>query len=518
MIRPLTKKIVLIAGELSHGPGAHEYVKTVRLLKVMLEQSTAGDQLQVEYHTGGWPEDERTLEDADLVLFATDGRDGFLFRDVPFVETKERISLMERLMERGCGLMLLHFSTFFTREEGKKVLEWGGGYFEWEDEAGERNWYSHISEGDRLELAASAHPIANGVSASIELHDEIYWRLRFTPDDPRITPIWRVPGLTDEGDPTANLVGWALQREDGGRAFVTSAGHSYSLWENEDFRKAHLNAIMWAAGLEIPYGGVISHYYDDEAIAGVLDGVQGSGRGAVDSEPIHVLLISGNEHHKWHLWERTMPSICAALRQDERIAVTVTTDIESLAEMDLALFHTIALNYCNWQDPQGLSERAKEALLTYLRNGGGLLILHFANGAFHFSLPEAGASDWPEFRRIVPRVWNHHGASAHDAYGSFEVRIVDPEHATTRGIAGFAVTDELYVNQEGTADIHVLYAATSQVTGKEEPLAWTSEYEGARVYQTLLGHDEESYQVPEVQEMLRRAVLWTCGKLPEGGN
>lgn len=512
MIQPSSKKVALIAGELSHGPGVHEYIKTVRLLKVMLEQSSAGEQLQVEYHLGGWPEDERTLEDADLVLFVTDGRDGHLYRDVPFVAAPERLLLMERLMARGCGLVLLHFSTFFTREEGKKVLHWGGGYFEWEDEAGERNWYSRISKGDRLELAACGHPITYGVGSSIELNDEVYWKLRFIQDDPRRTPIWHVPGLAEESDPLANQVGWAVQREDGGRAFVTTAGHSYSLWENEDFRKVHLNAIVWAAGLDIEPGGVHSRFYNDEAVDLALEGVKGTKRSSVASDPIHVLLLSGNEHHKWHQWERTMPAIRTALQQDERMAVTVSTNIEVLADWSLSPFHTIALNYCNWHDPNGLSERAKSGLLAYLRSGGGLLVLHFANGAFHYSLPEAGRSDWPEFRSIVPRVWNHHGKSGHDAYGSFQVRIVDPEHDTTRGIAGFAVTDELYFNQEGSADIHVLYAAQSKVTGKEEPLAWTSEYEGALVYQTLLGHDAEAYKVPEVREMLRRAVKWTCRK------
>ncbi|GGD79602.1 ThuA domain-containing protein [Paenibacillus nasutitermitis] len=511
MIKASTKKIVLIAGELSHGPGAHEYIKTVRLLKVMLEQSTAGGQLQVEYHLGGWPEDPQTLEDADLVLFATDGRDGHLYQDVPFVATPERLLLMERLMERGCGLVLLHFSTFFTREEGKKVLQWGGGYYEWEDERGERNWYSRISDGDRLELATAVHPIASGVGSTIELKDEIYWKLRFLPDDPRRTPIWQVPGLAEEGDPLANQVGWALQRDDGGRAFVTTAGHLYSLWENDDFRKVHLNAIVWAAGLPVATGGVQSRFYTDDMVDHALEGVKGTERSSIP-DSIHVLLLSGNEHHKWHNWEQTAPAIRAAIQQDERITVTESTDIEALSDWDLSVFHVIALNYCNWQDPNGLSERAKEGLLSYLRKGGGLLVLHFANGAFHFSLPEAGASDWPEFQRVVPRAWNHHGSSGHDPYGSFDVRIVDPEHATTRGIAGFTVTDELYFNQEGTANIHVLYAAQSKVTGKEEPLAWTSEYEGARVYQTLLGHDGEAYKVSEVQEMLRRAVRWSCGK------
>ena len=33
------KKIVLIAGKKSHGPGLHEYLKSVKLLKVMLDES-----------------------------------------------------------------------------------------------------------------------------------------------------------------------------------------------------------------------------------------------------------------------------------------------------------------------------------------------------------------------------------------------------------------------------------------------------------------------------------------------
>ena len=210
-----------------------------------------------------------------------------------------------------------------------------------------------------------------------------------------------------------------------------------------------------------------------------------------------------------------MPVIRDVLEQDERMTITSSTDPEVLGDWDLSSIDTLILNYCNWKDPQGLSERAREGLLAFLLRGGGIVILHFANGAFHFSLPEAAASDWPEYRRIVPRVWNHHGASGHDAYGTFHVSLLDSEHETTKGIAGFTVTDELYYHQEGSIPIHVLCAAQSNVTGQVEPLAWTSSYEGARVYQTLLGHDREAYKVPEVQEMLRRAVIWVCGEQEE---
>ncbi|WP_240415930.1 ThuA domain-containing protein [Paenibacillus periandrae] len=230
------------------------------------------------------------------------------------------------------------------------------------------------------------------------------------------------------------------------------------------------------------------------------------------SKHINVLLISGNDQHKWHNWEETTPLIKEALEENGAIHVTVSYDIESLAEESLLAFDVIAFNYCNWQDPTELSEQAKTNVIKFGERGGGIVILHFANGAFHFSLPEAGQSDWPEYHRIVPRAWNHHGKSRHDKYGEFEVFITDNTHPITEGIASFTITDELYFDQEGDVDIHPLYAAHSKITGKEEPLAWVSEYRNSRVYQTLLGHDRNAYLVPEVREILRRSVVWVTEK------
>ncbi|GBF77359.1 putative large multi-functional protein [Paenibacillus sp. 598K] len=507
-MQPKKKKMVLVAGEPSHGPGEHEYEKTVRLLKAMLDQSPLSAQMEVVVVLNGWPEDTEVLEQADAVLFTTDGRDAHLFRDVPFVASPERQQLMARLMARGCGLILLHFSTFYTRAEGAYILDWAGGYFEWEDEQGERNWYSRIvGDGSVLALDDAAHPVTRGVEPQIALQDEIYYNLRLVPDDPRRTPIWRVPELAGDGD-MANLVGWTLNRQDGGRTFVTTAGHRYNLFEDDSFRKLHLNALVWAAGLEVPAGGVPSRYYADDLVEQLLDAPEADSSSA--ARTVHALLISGNQQHRWHNWEQTEPLIREALHEDAGIAVTSVTSIEALAEWDLSSFDTIILNYCNWQDPAGISEPARAALLAYLQRGGGLVVLHFANGAFHFSLPEAGASDWPEYRRIVPRVWDHHDDSAHDPYGTFTVEMVDREHPITAGIPAFEITDELYYDQRGDQEVHVLYEAQSVVTGRMEPLAWTSSYSGAPVVQTLLGHDAAAYESPEVREMLRRSVRWVA--------
>ncbi|MBP1992195.1 ThuA domain-containing protein [Paenibacillus eucommiae] len=503
------KKIVILACDPSHPADFHEYEKTAQLFKVALEHSNVGGQVKVEYYAKGWPDDETTFETTDLIVAYTDGRDGDLSKDVPFV-LDGRMQKMERWMKRGCGLMLIHFSTFFTREEGQRIMNWAGGYFEWEDEQGERNWYSRIDTGQRFQLSQEVHPITEGVSPDLYLNDEVYFQLRFGTGDERLIPIGCVPEFADEQNPLANVIAWAVEREDGGRGFGTTIGHAYRLWKDENYRRLTLNAIVWTVGLEVPAGGVRSRFYSDEELNQALIGVSGLERSHVVSEQIRVLLLSGNEHHKWHHWEETMPAIIEALEEDPRVKVDVILQANELAELDLARYDAIVLNYCNWHDPQGLLEKSKSNLLRYLDNSGGLAVLHFSNGSFHFSLPDAGASDWPEFRSIVPRVWNHQGSSGHDHYDFMDVQPLDTNHPIVAGIPPFTIKDELYFNQEGDAPVEVLCSAHSKVTGQEEPLVWLHTYKSARVFQSLLGHSAEAYAAPEARTLLRRGVLWAA--------
>jgi type 1 glutamine amidotransferase len=72
------------------------------------------------------------------------------------------------------------------------------------------------------------------------------------------------------------------------------------------------------------------------------------------------------------------------------------------------------------------------------------------------------------------------------------------------------VTDELYFHQDGDEPIEPLLHAESKVTRKLEPLAWAYSYGKGRVFQTLLGHSEKTYDAFEAREMLRRATAWVA--------
>src|SRR3954466_13107624 len=66
---PQARKIVLIAGPITgHSKHAHEYEKNVILLKHLLDTCPNVKGIKTEAHFKGWPEDERTLDDADTIV------------------------------------------------------------------------------------------------------------------------------------------------------------------------------------------------------------------------------------------------------------------------------------------------------------------------------------------------------------------------------------------------------------------------------------------------------------------
>ncbi|HUG93593.1 MAG TPA: ThuA domain-containing protein [Planctomycetaceae bacterium] len=508
------RKLVLIAGPKSHGPvgnGIHDYPWSVKLLKVMLDNSNVADRVRVEYHLDGWPSDPRTLDDADAIMVISDGRDGELYEEAPHFQTPERAAAIQKQIDRGCGFLTFHFSTFAPDAYAKQILDWSGGYFDWETD-GRREWHSAIRtlEAD-VQIASPAHPVARGVRP-FRMNEEFYYNIRFDPGDKSLVPIWSVPAL-DGREPDGRIVAWAKERKNGGRGFGTTAGHFYDNWKHEPFRRMILNALVWAARAEVPDGGVAARFYTHAEITAALDGVEGAEPAVLDDRPIKALILTGAQHPA-HKWQDTTPAIRNVLQRDPRITADVSTNIEDLATAKLAGYDLLVLNYCNWQQP-GLSDAAKAGFVNFLKRGGGLVIVHFANGAFHFSLPGAGESDWPEYRRICRRVWDHTGSkSGHDAFGRFVVEVEQPDHPITRGLEAFETADELYFRQQGNEPIEVLARARSQVTGSWEPMAFVYEYGAGRVFQTVLGHAVESIENAGTAALVRRAAAWVARRKP----
>ena len=215
-------------------------------------------------------------------------------------------------------------------------------------------------------------------------------------------------------------------------------------------------------------------------------------------KPIRVLLLTGFDVRS-HPWKQTSPLVREILEKDGVCQVFICEDLGILESSSLAKYDVIVLNYGFWKEPEP-SEKAKQALLEFVKNGKGLVALHFACSSFQ---------DWPEYQQLLGRVWKK-GIGGHGPMSNFEVKIADPEHPIAKGVSDFHITDELYAQLSGDAPIHVIAEGYSDWSNKTEPLVFAHQYGKGRVVQNVLGHTLEARRNPAYQKLLVQSVQWVA--------
>ena len=218
-------------------------------------------------------------------------------------------------------------------------------------------------------------------------------------------------------------------------------------------------------------------------------------------KPIQVLLVTGVDHPA-HDWNKTTPVICELLEKDKQFAVRVIKDPNLLASAALFDVDVVFLHFRN-DKPLAQEQQVRANLAKFVEQGGGLVGLHFACGAF---------GDWPEFRNLVGKVWD--GKNSHDPRGPFTVEFTAAEHPITRGMSDFETDDELYIGLVGERPVQLLAAARSKLTGHDHPMAFAFQYGSGRVFQTPLGHDERAIRTPGTAELIRRGCAWVASVDP----
>jgi type 1 glutamine amidotransferase len=215
----------------------------------------------------------------------------------------------------------------------------------------------------------------------------------------------------------------------------------------------------------------------------------------------NVLIVTGVDHPA-HDWRKTAPALKALLEEDKRLGVRIVEDPAFLDSAALTNYAVVVLHFQNWNVP-GPGDAARENLRRFVANGGGLVSVHFACGAWY--------GEWPEFQNIIGRVWHGSNGSQHDRRGPFQVRIVDAAHPVTRGLADFETDDELYTCLVGETPIHLLADAKSKVDQREHPMAFTRDYGKGRVFLTTLGHDVRALTNSSAPQLIRQGCAWAAG-------
>jgi type 1 glutamine amidotransferase len=217
-----------------------------------------------------------------------------------------------------------------------------------------------------------------------------------------------------------------------------------------------------------------------------------------------VLLVTGQDY-PGHKWQETAPVLAEAIGKDPRMQVKVTEDPKTLASPELDGYDAVVLHFMNWEQPDP-GEQARANLKRFVEGGKGLVIVHFACGAFQ---------EWPEFRNLAGRSYDK-TLRPHDPFGMFRIEITDPAHPIMKGMQPFDTTDELYTCLAGDRPIQILATARSKVDNKDYPMAFVLDYGKGRVFHSPLGHDAASLKNPPVAELFRRATAWAAGlDIPE---
>jgi type 1 glutamine amidotransferase len=250
--------------------------------------------------------------------------------------------------------------------------------------------------------------------------------------------------------------------------------------------------------------------------------------GGLRAESIKVLIVDGQNNHDW---KATTPVLRRALESSGRFAVDVATsppgENTKGFRPDFAAYGAVLSNYNGAAWPA----ETQQALVDYVRRGGGLVIVHAADNSF----PE-----WKEYNEMIGlggwggrnetsgpyvrfrggkfvRDTTPGGGGHHGARHAFQVVVRDSSHPITAGLPSTWLheADELYDMLRGPAQnmtvLATAYADPKQGgSGEHEPMLLTVNYGRGRVFHSPMGHDVRAMQCVGFIVTLQRGAEWVA--------
>ncbi len=221
-----------------------------------------------------------------------------------------------------------------------------------------------------------------------------------------------------------------------------------------------------------------------------------------------VLLLSGGqrEHHGY----REQAFYLAGLLEDTgRYQVTIAEDAAILENSAMGRYHLIIVTADRRDLEFRFNEAQQRALLDWVKSGHGFVSIHAADNA---------APDWlPEFRVMLGGVFSHQGRpDGKVRKGTYPIKVRDPAHPITKGLADFTLDDELYYHLQMEPGVEPL--ATAEFDGVDWPVAWTRSFGEGRVFHTPLGHRDfgpekaDPLRDPNLAKLVVRGVDWVAEK------
>ncbi|MFC4302305.1 ThuA domain-containing protein [Cohnella boryungensis] len=205
------------------------------------------------------------------------------------------------------------------------------------------------------------------------------------------------------------------------------------------------------------------------------------------SDKAKALVLGDYTNFKYHQLPNMDLPVTDLLR--DHLETVCTEDYDQLRAENIGQY-ALVISYTDcWR--RELSEEQIQGLLGYVRNGGGLLVIH--NG---ISLQTS-----EELMRMMGARLN-----GHPPYGILEIRAAADDHDLVRGIEPFTVTDEPY-QFDFVEGLETTILLDYEYDGKKWPAGWTHAYGEGQVVYLMNGHDGSPFFHPTYREIILRSAV-----------
>ncbi|CAN5906164.1 hypothetical protein BH23PLA1_BH23PLA1_18710 [soil metagenome] len=225
-----------------------------------------------------------------------------------------------------------------------------------------------------------------------------------------------------------------------------------------------------------------------------VEAIQKDSAEVVAPSPLRIVLVAGpKDHgpgeHDYPLWQRRWSDLLAMA---EGVLVSIADGWPDADQLETADVLVLYSNNPGW------SEDRAEALDRYLARGGGLVLIHYAVDGHN--AVEALADR-------IGLAWK--GGASRFRHGELKVDFSGSSHPITRNFETLTLVDESYWNLVGDPDTVELLGQGVE-DGAPRPLFWTREQGEGRVFVSIPGHFNWTFDDPLFRLLILRGMAWVA--------